>query len=265
MDLQSICFQTIDIVKSVGEYIRQSGLHLQQSQIETKGTNDFVTEIDKGSEAQLVSRIQPLIPHAGFITEEETKTTKGKEYNWIIDPIDGTTNFIHGVPPHAISVALMQHNTIVLGVVYEIMMDECFYTWQGAPAYCNGKKIHVSQTESVSKSLIGTGFPYNDYSLIDEYGIAMNYFMKHSHGLRRLGSAATDLAYVACGRYDAFFEYSLKAWDIAAGIILIQQAGGSVSDFKGGSNYLFSGELIASNGIVQHEMISILQPILHKK
>lgn len=264
MDLQTICLETIKIVKHVGEYIRESGKELTQNQIETKGTNDFVTEIDKGSEARLVEKLFPLIPTAGFITEEETNTTKGAEYNWIIDPIDGTTNFIHGVPPHAISVALMQHNIIVMGVVYELMMDECYYTWQGAPAFCNGKQIHVSNTPTISKSLIGTGFPYSDYSLIDQYGVAMNYFMQNSHGLRRLGSAATDLAYVACGRYDAFFEYSLKAWDVAAGIILIQQAGGAVSDFSGGANFLFSGELIASNGNVQNEMVSVLQPILKK-
>lgn len=262
MDLQTICNHTIEIAKEVGEYIRTSGKALTQTQIETKGANDFVTEIDKGSEARLVEKLAPLIPQAGFITEEETNTSRGIEYNWIIDPIDGTTNFIHGVPPHAISIALTQNNTIVLGVVYEIMLDECFYSWLGAPAYCNGKQIHVSKTERVAQSLIGTGFPYNDYSLIEQYGVAMNYFMKHSHGLRRLGSAATDLAYVACGRYDSFFEYSLKPWDIAAGIFLIQQAGGLYSNFSGGTDVLFSGELIASNGKTQQEMITILQPIL---
>ncbi len=264
MDLQTICLQTIEIAKEVGEYIRTSGKVLTQKQIETKGANDFVTEIDKGSEDRLVKKLAPLIPSAGFITEEETNTTRRDEYNWIIDPIDGTTNFIHGVPPHAISIALMQNKTIVLGVVYEIMMDECFYSWLGAPAYCNGKEIHVSQTNSVAQSLIGTGFPYNDYTLINQYGIAMNYFMQHSHGLRRLGSAATDLAYVACGRYDSFFEYSLKPWDIAAGIFLIQQAGGAYSNFSGSNDVLFSGELIASNGKTQQEMIDILQPILKK-
>lgn len=261
MNLEEICNNVIKITTKVGEFISSHRNILAADEIVSKGNNDFVTAIDKESEKLLVAGLQPLIPQAGFITEEETVTTRGNVYNWIIDPIDGTTNFIHGVPPHSISIALIENEEIILGVVYEIVLKECFYSYKGAPAYLNGKEINVSRTKKVADSLIGTGFPYNDFSLFDEYNTAMKYFMKHSHGIRRLGSAATDLAYVACGRYDTFFEYALKPWDIAAGIFLIQQAGGTYSDFSGGKNVLFARELIASNASVHAEMLDILSPI----
>ena len=262
MNLETICLQSISLITEVGDYIRESRKILTQSQIEVKGKNDFVTEIDKGSELRLVTGLQKIVPEAGFIAEESTSTHKGVQYNWIIDPIDGTTNFIHGVPPHAISVALVKDSEIVLGIVYEITMDECFYTWKDAKSFCNGKEISVSVCATVSNSLIGTGFPYNDYSRMEQFGVTMDYFMKNSHGLRRLGSAATDLAYVACGRYDAFYEYALKPWDVAAGIILVKNAGGAASDFSGGNDCLYSGEMIATNLHIHSEMVQILKPIM---
>jgi len=188
-----------------------------------------------------------LVPEAGFIAEEGTETLTGEQYNWIIDPLDGTTNYIHGFSPFAISIALKKDDLIVLGVVYEISLNECFYSWEGAPAYLNGEIIQVSKATSIESSLVGTGFPYRDFEQLDTYMDLLKFLCINSQGIRRPGSAATDLAYVACGRFDAFYEYGLQAWDVAAGAFLVQQAGGKVCDFKGKNNYIFGQEIIATN------------------
>lgn len=263
MNYETLCVQACEIIKEVGEYVRSAGKNLTWQQIETKGTNDFVTEIDKGAEKRLVTALSKLLPEAGFIAEEQTSTKIGETFNWIIDPIDGTTNFIHALPPFAISVALMQNKELVMGIVYEITRDECFYTWKNGKSYCNERKIQVSTTKTIDKALIITGFPYNDYSRMEAFERTMNYFMKHSHGLRLLGSAATDLAYVACGRADAFYEYALKPWDVAAGAIILQNAGGEVMNFSGGSDCIFSGELISCNGNLKEELLSVIKPIMN--
>ncbi|MFW6371385.1 MAG: inositol monophosphatase family protein, partial [Bacteroidota bacterium] len=153
----------------------------------------------------------------------------------------------------------------VLGIVYEMGLDECFYSWKGGPALLNGKEIQVSTTASVADSLIATGFPYTNYSLINNFMETLDFFMKNSHGLRRLGSAAADLAYVACGRFDAFYEYNLKPWDVAAGAFLVQQAGGKVSDFNGGNNYLFGGEIVTANNQIFPEMQEVIEKYMTKK
>jgi myo-inositol-1(or 4)-monophosphatase len=148
--------------------------------------------------------------------------------------------------------------------VYELGLDECFYSWKGGPAMMNGATISVSTNATVADSLIATGFPYTNYSLIGNFMETLDFFMKNSHGLRRLGSAAADLAYVACGRFDAFYEYSLKPWDVAAGAFLVQQAGGKVSDFSGGSNYLFGGEIVCGNNKMFSEMQEVVDKIMNK-
>ena len=260
-DIKAICEETVKIARETGRFVKQSRRE-NRPDVETKGRNDFVTEIDKASEEKLVNALGELVPEAGFIAEENTSNKEGKTYNWIIDPIDGTTNFIHGLYPYAISIALQENQEIVLGVVYEIGMDECFYAWKGGPAMLNDSEIHVSETPKVADSLIATGFPYTNYSLIKNFMDTLDFFMKHSHGLRRLGSAAADLAYVACGRFDAFYEYNLKPWDVAAGAFIIQQAGGQVSDFKGGNNYLYGGEIVTANGAMFPEMKDVIKKIM---
>ena len=260
-DIKAICEETVKIARETGRFVKKSRME-NRPDVETKGRNDFVTEIDKASEEKLVKALGKLVPESGFIAEENTSNKEGKTYNWIIDPIDGTTNFIHGLYPYAISIALQENQEIVLGVVYEIGMDECFYAWKGGPALLNGSEIHVSETPNVAGSLIATGFPYTNYSLIKNFMETLDFFMKHSHGLRRLGSAAADLAYVACGRFDAFYEYNLKPWDVAAGAFIIQQAGGQVSDFKGGDNYLHGGEIVTANGTMFQEMKDVIKKIM---
>ena len=260
--MESICKQVVELTKEVGAFIRAEAGKITHGNIEVKGANDFVTYVDKTSEIKLVSGLEKIFPQAGFITEEKTINKIGDEYNWIIDPLDGTTNFIHAVPCYAISIALMKNKTLVMGVVYEINLTECFYAWQNSKAYLNGKEIQVSKNISLQHSLLATGFPYYNYSKMNEYIELFKYFMIHTRGLRRLGSAATDLAYVACGRFEGFYEYSLQAWDVAAGAFIVQQAGGKVVDFKGSNDFVFGKEIIASNALIADEFLEAVKKFM---
>jgi myo-inositol-1(or 4)-monophosphatase len=257
--MQKLCQDVCELTKEVGFFIKEQRNSFTSSKIEVKGRNDFVSYVDKTAEEQLVAGLSTLLPEAGFIAEEGTSTRKGEEYNWIIDPLDGTTNFIHGVPCFAISIALMRKNTLVMGVIYEINLDECFYAWEGSKAYMNGKEIHVSENATLASSLLATGFPYYDYQHLDAYMELFKYFMKNTRGLRRLGSAATDLAYVACGRFEGFYEYSLQPWDVAAGAFIVERAGGKVTDFKGENNYIFGKEIIAGNANSFDELLGAVK------
>lgn len=259
INLQTLCQNVCDLTKEVGQFIREERLKFSTEKVEIKGKNDFVSYVDKTSEQKLVTRLSQLLPESGFIAEEGTSTKKGDVYNWIIDPLDGTTNFIHGIPCFAISIALMRENELVMGVIYEINFDECFYAWENSPAYLNNKEISVSKGGKLADSLIATGFPYYDYNRLKEYMELFQYFMKHTHGLRRLGSAATDLAYVACGRFEGFYEYSLQPWDVAAGAFIVKQAGGKVTDFNGGNNFIFGKEIVAGNNLCFEEFLAAVK------
>ena len=258
-DLKKLCEDVCALAKQTGVFIRNERLQFSVDRIETKSKNDFVSYVDKTSEIQLIKGLSELLPDSGFIAEEGTSSKRGEVYNWIIDPLDGTTNFIHGIPCFSISIALMRGEVLVMGVIYEINLDECFYAWEGSKAYLNGKEISVSKTATVADSLLATGFPYYDYSKMDEYIELFKYFMQHTHGLRRLGSAATDLAYVACGRFDGFYEYCLQPWDVAAGAFIVKQAGGKVTDFNGENNYIFGREIVAGNINFFDEFSSIVK------
>jgi myo-inositol-1(or 4)-monophosphatase len=259
MALQNIVNQVIEVAKQAGDFIRQERRSFDPDKIEYKGLNDMVSYVDKNAERIIVEGLKKILPESGFITEEKTTTTVGERYNWIIDPLDGTTNFIHGVPTFSVSIALKEYDELVLGVVYEINQDECFSACKDAPAYLNGKEISVSKNTTVATSLIATGFPYYDFTKQAAYIELFTELMKSSHGLRRIGSAAVDLAYTACGRFDAFYEYNLHAWDVAAGIVIVKQAGGEILNFKGGSEVLEARELLATNGKITAEMLTAIQ------
>ncbi len=259
MELQPLCEQVCGLAKDVGEFIRTERKTFSSASIEYKGNNDMVSYVDKTAEQKLVDGLSKLLPESGFITEENTSNAKGKIYQWIIDPLDGTTNFIHGVPCFCISIALMKEETLVIGVIYEINLDECFYAFENGGAFLNGKRISVSSVSKIKDSLLATGFPYSNYSRMKEYMDVFTHFMHNTHGLRRLGSAAVDLAYVACGRFEGFYEYGLNSWDVAAGAFLVKEAGGKVSDFNGGRNFVFGRELVASNEKVFSEFLSVIQ------
>ena len=262
MNLESICQQVTELTKHVGRFILEERKKNTELNVEVKGLHDFVTYVDKTAEEKIVEKLKQILPDAGFIAEEGTSTEKGERYNWIIDPLDGTTNYIHNLTPFAISIALKENDKIILGVVHELGLDECFYAWQGSPAFLNGNKIKVSDKKTIEESLIATGFPYYDYKRIKPFLETLVFFMENSHGIRRLGSAATDLAYVACGRFEAFYEYSLSPWDVAAGAFIVQQAGGKVSDFKGGNNYIFGKEIIATNKFVFDSFLDNIKRIM---
>ena len=240
------------IRREVGELARRTGQHIwglrqrEGLKIEVKGRHDFVTQMDKLSERLLVAELEEIAPEAGFIAEEQTRSNRGEHLNWIVDPIDGTTNFIHGQPPFAISIALMEDDQIVVGVIYEMSRDELFSAAIGEGATLNGQPIRVSDVD-LDNALVATGFPYSDFDRVDDYMTALTDTMRATAGVRRAGSAATDMAYVACGRYEAFFEYGLKPYDVAAGCILVTEAGGTLSDFNGGTDYIFGSEMIATN------------------
>jgi myo-inositol-1(or 4)-monophosphatase len=262
MDLANLCVQVKNLAIETGYFILNERKRFSSEDIQSKGIHNYVTYVDTTSEEKLVTGLKILLPEAGFIAEEGTAKRKGERYNWIIDPLDGTTNFIHGLPPYAVSIALTDKDDIILGVVYEITFGECFYAWKGSPAFMNGREIQVSTTDKVSKSLIATGFPYTNFEKIEPFMYSMMYFMKNSHGVRRLGSAATDMAYVACGRFEAFYEYGLNPWDVAAAALIIRQAGGSICDFNGLDNWLFGKEIVASSNAIFDEFREIIRNIM---
>ncbi len=248
IDYKALCKDVCLLAMEVGDYLREQRLQIGEIAKETKGVHDYVTQFDKESERRIVARLKELLPQSGFIAEEGTATHQGdEEMVWIVDPLDGTTNFIHGLPVTCVSIGLRQGEEMVMGVVYELWNKECFYAYKGGAAYLNGKPIHVSNAPTMNDALIATGFPYTDFGRLPQYMKYLEWTMRQTHGLRRMGSAAADLVYVACGRFDGFYEYGLKPYDVAAGAFIVQQAGGKVCDFEGGDQWLFGGEMVASN------------------
>jgi len=264
-DLKDICTKVCSLARDTGDFIKKEAGKITVDKIEIKGFNNFVTYVDKISEQQLVKGLQSILPGAGFITEEGSAFENDSKYRWVIDPLDGTTNFIHGLPPYSISIGLMENDEVVLGVIYEVNSDECFYSWKNGKAYMNDKIINVSGVSKVKDGLIATGFPYNNYNFLKPYMKSLEYLFAHSHGVRRIGSAAIDLAYVACGRFDSFYEYNLNPWDVAAGSLIVQQAGGIVSDFNGGNDFIFGKQIIASNFLIYEEFYKVINNIFSIK
>ena len=258
LNLKDITLATNVLALQVGEFIREQQQKITAADVQTKSLNSLVSYVDVEAEKMLVAGLRELVPDADFVTEEETTPqAKGDRY-WIIDPLDGTTNFLHGLPLFAISIALVDKGELVIGVVYEIGNDELFYAWKNGGAFMNAERISVSKKSPLSNALLATGFPYHDFTKMPQYMDLLQDCFRHTRGMRRFGSAATDMAYVACGRFEGFFEYGLNAWDVAAGVLLVTEAGGSVSDFQGGSDYLFGKEILASSTIVHPELFALV-------
>lgn len=259
LELKRITSSALEIVKDVADFIRNESKGFKQTAVEYKGSNDLVSYVDKTSEKMLVKGLSKVLPGCSFITEENTVKETEAAWKWIIDPLDGTTNFVHGVPCFCISVGLMHEQTLVAGIIHELNLNECFYAWHGGGAWLNGMPIRVSEINELKKSLLATGFPYSNYDRMKPYMEVFDWCMRHTHGLRRLGSAAADMAYVAAGRFEGFYEYGLNAWDVAAGIIIIKEAGGKVGDFSGGDNALFGKEIISTNSLVYEEFLAVVK------
>ena len=265
MNYEALCHEVIALSKEVGQFMKEENKKIRTGDVESKEHfNSLVTYVDKTVEEKVIAKLSTLIEDAGFIAEEGTSSKIGERYNWIIDPLDGTTNFIHGLPIYCVSIALQEDDEIVLGVIFEPNMNECFYAWKGSEAYLNGEVISVSSAKRMEDSLLATGFPYWDFNRMDAYLRILKDFTARTRGIRRIGSAAVDLAYVACGRFEAFYEYSLKPWDIAAGSFIIEQAGGVVTDFQGNRDLVSGKEILAANPHIHPELQQKIESEFYK-
>lgn len=254
---EQITMEVCKAARRAGAFIAKERQVFSPEMVELKGRQNLVSYVDKQAEQMIVEDLNRILPGAAIIGEEGTNT-QGNEYCWIIDPLDGTTNFVHGMPPYCVSIALTHGKEVVVGVVFEITIGECFYAWQGSKAYLNSNEIHVSGETSVENSLLITGLAYNVDLIRERFNELFDYFNRNSHGARRLGSAATDLVYVAAGRAECFYQANLSPWDVAAGALIVQRAGGCVTDFSGEDNYIFGREIIATNRIMHNIFLEII-------
>jgi len=249
----------IRAARNAGDLIQRSSESIGQLTISKKTKNDFVTEVDRMAEQEIIKLISSLYPDHSIIAEESGEI-KGNDYTWIIDPLDGTTNFLHGYPQYAVSIALKFKNKIEVGVVYDPLRDELFTAEKGGGAMLNNRRIRVSKQTDLSSSLIGTGFPFKYPQHLDAYLNMFKTLTPATSGIRRAGSAALDLAYLSAGRLDGFWEIGLKEWDMAAGILLVQEAGGVATDFSFNEHYLKSGNLITGNPKMHQAIYKAIEP-----
>jgi len=247
------------------EAAREAGMFLKSSvgkvkNIETKEgeVRNMVSEIDRGSEEIIINRIKRQFPSHAILAEESGAHDTSAEYRWVIDPLDGTTNFLHEVPIFSVTIGVERMGEIVAGVVYDPNLDELFTAEKGSGSYLNGQRMRVSQTPELIHSLLVTGFPYDIARNPDHPADHFTNFLMEAQGIRRLGSAALDLSYVAAGRFDGFWEVQLQPWDMAAGVLFIREAGGRVTDFSGAPSTIFKKNVLASNGIIHDAMLRVL-------
>ena len=258
-DLQDLLQQLLPAIQSSVDFIRHERRTFSRSDVEHKSYNDLVSYVDRTAEEQLTEACGQIIPGSGFIREEGNDIHSQNDFRWIIDPLDGTTNFIHDLPAYCISLALQHQEKTVLGVVHDVTGGEVFTAIKGGGAYKDGQPIRVSAMQELRSALLGMGFPYAKSDKGDDYLAVLKEFLGKCRGMRRFGSAALDLAWVACGRLDGFYETGLQAWDVAAGALLILEAGGKVSDYKGTDNYVFGRKVVGSNGHIHGEMLEVVR------
>lgn len=253
----------IKAARRAGQIINRASNDLDLIQVKTKQPNDFVTDVDKAVEAEIIKILREAYPTYGILAEESGQSAgqgdAGSEYQWIIDPLDGTTNFIHGLPQYAISIALAKSGVIDQAVIFDPNRNELFTASKGGGAFLNDRRIRVSRRNKLQDALLGTGFPYRMFDHIDTYLAIFKELAQKTAGQRRPGAASLDLAYVACGRYDGFWEFGLAPWDMAAGALLISEAGGLISDMRGDANYLETGNLVAGTPKVFAPLLKIIE------
>lgn len=251
----------IRAARSAGVLLVRYFEHADSLPVRDKGKNEFVTEVDRAAEQAILEVLRKAYPNHAILAEESGQTT-GNEYEWVIDPLDGTTNYLHGYPQFAISIGLKHRGVLEHGVIYDPIKEEMFTASRGSGALLNDRRIRVSGRKGLEGALIGTGIPYRDESYIDNYMGMFRDMIKDTAGIRRPGSAALDLAYVAAGRFDGFWELGLSQWDLAAGALLVREAGGMVTDIAGGNRFLETGNLIAGNMKVHGAMQKVIKPHL---
>lgn len=249
---------TKELARSAGEIIRRG--YGKKIAIEYKGgLNNLVTEVDRATEEFIINSIRGKFKDHSILSEESGSLPSNPEYLWVIDPLDGTTNFAHGLPVFSVSIGLIKNNEIILGVIYDVMRDQLFWAEKGKGAFLNGHRIEVRKNSDIRMSLLVTGFPYQFGEAAEKIIGLFSSFLLKARAVRRLGSSAIDLCYLACGIFDGFWEYDLKPWDLCAGILIVEEAGGMVSDFSGGKADIYGHEILASNGFIHPEMIKIIK------
>lgn len=249
----------IRAARNAGELIQRSSHNLDKLTIDHKGRNDYASEVDRMAEQEILKVIRGAFPDHAILAEESGEH-KGNDFVWVIDPLDGTTNFLHGFPQYAVSIALKNKNKIELGVIYDPIRDELFTAERGGGAMLNNRKIRVAKSNSMRGALIGTGFPFRNQDNLDAYLNMFRAVSADTAGVRRAGAAALDMAYVACGRLDAYWEIGVHEWDIAAGVLLVQEAGGVATDFSFNDKYLQSGNIIVGNPRMHQLMYHAIEP-----
>lgn len=249
--------------RNAGDIILRSMEFLDRITFTTKGVNDYVSEVDRLAEKEIITVLRQSFPQHAILGEESGHHA-GDDHVWIIDPLDGTTNFMHGIPHFCISIALQHKGKIEHGLVYDPIRQEVFSASRGHGAQLNEKRIRVSKATALNSALLSTGFPYHQYDLLQPYMKIFQELLPISAGIRRAGAAALDLAYVAAGRYDGFWEFNLKPWDIAAGALLVKEAGGLVGDINGGENYLETGHVVAGNLKLFKQLLQVIKPAVEK-
>jgi myo-inositol-1(or 4)-monophosphatase len=248
--------------RKAGDIILRYHNQIDLLTIESKAANDFVSEVDKAAENAIIDEIKKAFPHHSIMGEENGEISGDKDFKWIIDPLDGTTNYLHGFPQYAVSIALFEKNVPCHAVVYDPFKEELFTASKGEGAYLNDQRIRVTDTHGLNEALIGTGFPFKSPQHLDAYLAMFKAIHPKVSGIRRAGSAALDLAYVAAGRMDGFWEIGLNIWDIAAGTLLVKEAGGFIGDFSGRENFLETGNVVAGNKTVFKELLKSIHPHL---
>jgi myo-inositol-1(or 4)-monophosphatase len=245
--------------RNAGDLIQRSSQNIEKLTIDHKSRNDYASEVDRMAEQEIIKIIRNAFPEHAILAEESGEH-QGNDYVWVIDPLDGTTNFLHGFPQYAVSIALKHKNKLEVGVIYDPVRDELFTAERGGGAMLNNRKIRVTKQNSMRGALIGTGFPFKTMDHIEAYLGMFKSIAADTAGIRRAGAAALDMAYVACGRLDAYWEIGVKEWDIAAGVLLVQEAGGVATDFSFNDKYLQSGNVIVGNPRMHQLMYHAIQP-----
>ncbi|HQN64293.1 MAG TPA: inositol monophosphatase family protein [Methylophilus sp.] len=260
--MHPILINAVKAAREAGRIINRASQDVGSLNVRSKSVNDFVSEVDQAAEQVIIDILKDAYPDHGFLGEESGKTNQDAENIWIIDPLDGTTNFLHNFPCYCVSIALQQKGVLTQAVIYDPVRNDLFTATKGRGAFLNDKRIRVTNRSKLQDSLISTGFPFRDFTHLDTYMGMLKDMIQKTRGIRRPGSAALDLAYVAAGWTDGFFEINLSTWDIAAGGLLVQEAGGIVGDFEGNESWLATGNIVAGNPKVFAQMLQTLSPHL---
>lgn len=258
LELEYLCTEVQRIAKKAGAFLEEERRKFDRTRVEEKSAHNYVSYVDKTSEKQLIEELSVLLPEAGFIAEEGSGSLTDENYCWVIDPLDGTSNYIHNMAPYAVSIALRDKNELLLGVVYEVCRKECYYAWKGSKAYLDGQEIRVSDVAELDKAFIALGFPYDS----DRYRpVAMHLvdgLYGFAGGTRLLGSAASEICYIAAGRFEARIEAYLGPWDVAAAGLILMQAGGMLTDFAGGNTWTDARQVVASNKKMHETVLKLI-------